>query len=48
MYSIIWIAGDFYKIGDVLFEKDYDLNIKINGFKLEIELGSLVDYKGFL
>lgn len=42
------LQGDFYKIGDVLFEKDYDLNnIKNKWIQTEIELGSLVNYKGF-
>lgn len=42
------LQGDFYRIGDVLFEKEYELNnLKNKWIQTEIELGNLVDYKGF-
>lgn len=41
------VEGEFYQVGDVIFEKDYELNYEKNIWKqTEIELGDLVDYKG--
>ena len=41
------VENEFYKVGDTVFEKDYELNSEKNIWKqTEIELGNLVDNKG--
>lgn len=41
------VEGEFYKVGDTVFEKDYEINSEKNIWKqTEIELGNLVDHKG--
>ena len=46
-YLIINVEDNLYKVGDVVFEKDYDLNYEKNIWQQnEIELGNFVDNKG--
>ncbi len=41
------VEGRFNEVGDVVFEKTYDLNAEKNIWKqTEVELGDFVDYKG--
>lgn len=42
-----YVNEEFYKFGDIIFDKDYEINSEKNIWtQTEIELDSLIDYKG--